>query len=110
MAHLLLASLSACRAVATQPALTLTFHPPQKVSAVSENCASAGGTDGFYSVGPPDGTHVFGMCHTNEAVMHSDDSGAHWSSKIFNPDGASCMHGPPPPVWIFFPPRPSRVH
>ena len=57
----------------------------QKMSTDAENCASAGGTDGFYAIGPPDGKAVFGPCSTNADLKFTNSGGATWSTFQFGP-------------------------
>ena len=63
----------------------LTFLPPSKISSFSERCAAAGGTDGFQTIGPTNGSHVFGPCATNTDLKYTSDSGKTWETIPFGP-------------------------
>ena len=63
----------------------LTFLPPSKISSFSESCAAAGGTDGYQTIGPPSGSHVFGPCATNTDLKYTSDSGKTWETIAFGP-------------------------
>lgn len=70
---------------APRPGSGITFHAPKKMSSDVENCASAGGTDGFYAIGPPDGSAVFGPCRTNADLKFTATEGDSWSTFQFGP-------------------------
>jgi hypothetical protein len=63
----------------------LEFSAPSKMSSFHQRCAAAGGTDGFQSIGPPDGSHVFGPCSTNTDLKHTGDAGQSWETVQFGP-------------------------
>ena len=63
----------------------VTFHAPHKISSVEENCASAGGTDGFYPIGPADAQHVFGSCSTDGSIKYTRDGGRSWELLTLGP-------------------------
>ena len=63
----------------------VTFHPPHKISSVAENCAAAGGTDGFYPIGAADGQHVFGSCSTDGSIKYTRDGGRSWELLTLGP-------------------------
>eukprot|EP01043_Picozoa_sp_COSAG02_P063037 COSAG02_NODE_8836_length_2426_cov_2.305544_2_plen_435_part_00 len=73
------------RVASRGPTASLTFLPPSKISVFSEGCAAAGGTDGFQTIGPPNGSHIFGPCSTNTNLKHTSDSGKTWETIDFGP-------------------------
>ena len=66
---------------------SVTFSAPLKISGVAESCASAGGTDGFVSLGSSrdDGRHVLGPCHTDSVLKHTANAGKTWETLQFAP-------------------------